>query len=43
MAAGTIPPGPGGPRPHPLIASGEALLRLPHRPEPRPDSGLMAG
>ncbi|HEY3650287.1 MAG TPA: acyltransferase domain-containing protein [Streptosporangiaceae bacterium] len=43
MAAGTIPPGPGGmggpggPRPHPLIASGEALLRLPARPEPWPD------
>ena len=29
MAAGTIPPGPGGARPHPLIASGEARLRLP--------------
>ena len=26
MAAGTIPPGPGGARPHPLIASGEARL-----------------
>jgi hypothetical protein len=43
MAAGTIPPGPDGPgspdgrRPHPLIASGEALLRLPARPEPWPD------
>ena len=37
MAAGTIPPGPGGQRPHPLIASGEALLRLPARPEPWPD------
>jgi enediyne polyketide synthase len=37
MAAGTIPPGPGSPGPHPLIASGEALLRLPPRPEPWPD------
>ena len=37
MAAGTIPPGPGCARPHPLIASGEALLRLPTRPEPWPD------
>jgi hypothetical protein len=37
MAAGTIPPGPGCSRPHPLIASGEALLRLPARPEPWPD------
>ena len=37
MAAGTIPPGPDCPRPHPLIASGEALLRLPVRPEPWPD------
>jgi enediyne polyketide synthase len=37
MAAGTVPPGPGGARPHPLIASGEARLRLPERPEPWPD------
>jgi enediyne polyketide synthase len=37
MAAGTIPPGPGGARPHPLIASGDARLRLPDRPEPWPD------
>src|SRR5580704_4666687 len=37
MAAGTIPPGPVCSRPHPLIASGEALLRLPARPEPWPD------
>ena len=37
MAAGTIPPGPGCPGPHPLITSGEALLRLPARPEPWPD------
>ncbi|HEY2285804.1 MAG TPA: beta-ketoacyl synthase N-terminal-like domain-containing protein, partial [Streptosporangiaceae bacterium] len=39
MAAGTIPPGPGGARPHPLIASGAARLRLPARPEPWPDGG----
>jgi enediyne polyketide synthase len=37
MAVGTIPPGPGCSRPHPLIASREALLRLPVRPEPWPD------
>ena len=37
MAAGTIPPGPGCARPHPLIASGDALLRLPSGPEPWPD------
>ena len=37
MAAGTIPPGPGCARPHPLIASGDALLRLPAGPEPWPD------
>jgi enediyne polyketide synthase len=42
MAAGTIPPGPGGTRPHPLIASGEARLRLPARPEPWPDGGADA-
>lgn len=29
MAAGTIPPGTGSTRPHPLIESGEALLRMP--------------
>ena len=40
MAAGTIPPGPGGARPHQLIASSEALLRLPVRPEPWPDGDL---
>ncbi len=42
MAAGTIPPGPGGARPHPLIASGEARLRLPAGPEPWPDGGAGA-
>ena len=38
MAAGTIPPGPGCVRPHPLIALGDTLLRLPAGPEPWPDS-----
>ncbi len=42
MAAGTIPPGPGGARPHPLIASGEARLRLPAGPEPWPDGDAGA-
>src|SRR6266567_4365764 len=37
MAAGTIPPGPACARPHPLMASGDALLRLPAGPEPWPD------
>lgn len=37
MTAGTIPPGTGCARPHPLIASGDALLRLPARAEPWPD------
>jgi enediyne polyketide synthase len=39
MAAGSIPPGPGCARPHPLIVSGDARLRLPDRPEPWPDGG----
>ena len=42
LATGTIPPGTGCPRPHPLIASGDALLRLPARPEPWPDGDLGA-
>jgi len=37
MAAGTIPPGPRCARPHPLIASGDGMLRLPARPEAWPD------
>jgi acyl transferase domain-containing protein len=37
MAAGTIPPGPGCARPHPLITSGDARLRLPGGAEPWPD------
>ncbi len=42
LATGTIPPGTGCPRPHPLIASGDALLRLPADPEPWPDADLRA-
>ena len=34
MAAGTIPPGTGCARQHPLIESGDALLRLPRLAEP---------
>src|SRR6266851_1084423 len=37
MAACTIPPGPSCARPHPLIASGEALLRLPPQAEAWPE------
>jgi hypothetical protein len=37
MTAGTIPPGTGCARQHPLIESGEALLWLPRQPEPWPD------
>ncbi len=37
MAAGTIPPGPRCAQPHPLIASGDGLIRLPAQPEPWPD------
>src|SRR6266851_824232 len=37
MATGMIPPGTGCARPHPLIASGDARLRLPTQPEPWPD------
>ena len=42
MAAGTIPPATGCVRPHPLIESGEALLRLPTRPERWPDGTRLA-
>jgi enediyne polyketide synthase len=42
MAAGTIPPGPGCTRPHPLLASGEALLRMPAHPQPWPDGTRLA-
>jgi enediyne polyketide synthase len=40
MAAGIIPPGPGCARQHPLIESGDALLRLPRQPEPWPDGSV---
>jgi enediyne polyketide synthase len=40
MTAGTIPPGTGCARQHPLIESGEALLRLPRHPEPWPDRNV---
>jgi Beta-ketoacyl synthase, C-terminal domain/Beta-ketoacyl synthase, N-terminal domain len=42
MAAGTIPPGTGCARPHPLLESGEALLRMPARPAPWPDGTRLA-
>ena len=42
MAAGTIPPGTGCARQHPLIESGDALLRLPRLPEPWPDGNAGA-
>ena len=40
MAAGMIPPGTGCARQHPLIESGDALLRLPRQPEPWPDGNV---
>jgi enediyne polyketide synthase len=40
MAAGMIPPGTECARQHPLIESGDALLRLPRRPEPWPDGSV---
>jgi enediyne polyketide synthase len=42
MAAGTIPPGTGSARPHPLIESGEALLRMPAYPEAWPSGPRLA-
>jgi enediyne polyketide synthase len=42
MAAGTIPPGTGSTRPHPLIESGEALLRMPAYPEAWPPGLRLA-
>ena len=42
MAAGMIPPGTGCARQHPLIESGDALLRLPRQPEPWPDGNMAA-
>ena len=37
MAAGTVPPGPGCVRPHPVVESGDARLRWPGHAEPWPD------
>src|ERR1039457_720695 len=42
MAAGTIQPGTWCARPHPLLESGQALLRMPARPEPWPDGTRLA-
>jgi enediyne polyketide synthase len=42
MAAGTIPPGTGAARPHPLIESGEARLRMPAYPEAWPAGPRLA-
>src|ERR1035441_10232063 len=42
MAAGTIPPGTWCARPNPLLESGQALLRMPARPEPWPDGTRLA-
>jgi len=42
MAVGMIPPGTGCARQHPLIESGDALLRLPRQPEPWPDGNVAA-
>jgi 3-oxoacyl-(acyl-carrier-protein) synthase len=42
MATGTIPPGTGCARPHPLIEAGDARLRLPERPEAWPDGTRLA-
>jgi len=42
MAAGMIPPGTGCARQHPLIESGDALLRLPRLAEPWPDGNAGA-
>ncbi|MBO0773655.1 MAG: polyketide synthase, partial [Actinobacteria bacterium] len=43
IAAGVIPPGTGCVRPHPLIASEEARLRVPAAPEPWPARTRLAG
>jgi enediyne polyketide synthase len=42
MVAGTIPPGTGTVRPHQLIESNDAALRLPARPEPWPAGTRLA-
>ncbi len=43
MVAGTIPPGTGCGPAHPLVDSGDALLRLPGQPEPWPEGNPGAG
>jgi enediyne polyketide synthase len=43
VAAGVIPPATGCARPHPLIASGEARLRVPRDAEPWPGRARLAG
>ncbi|MGH3190414.1 MAG: polyketide synthase [Streptosporangiaceae bacterium] len=42
MATGTIPPGTGCARPHPLIEAGDTRLRLPERPEAWPEGTRLA-
>src|SRR5580700_754208 len=43
MSTGYIPPATGFNRPHPLLRSGQAGLRLPREPEPWPDGPRIAG
>jgi enediyne polyketide synthase len=43
VAAGVIPPATGCVRPHPLIASEDARLRVPREPEPWPEGVRLAG
>jgi enediyne polyketide synthase len=43
MSTGYIPPATGFNRPHPLLRSGDAALRLPHEPEPWPEGPRIAG
>jgi enediyne polyketide synthase len=43
MSTGYIPPATGFNRPHPVLRSGQAALRLPREPEPWPDGPRLAG
>jgi enediyne polyketide synthase len=43
MSTGFVPPATGFSRPHPLLRSGDAALRLPREPEPWPDGLRIAG
>jgi enediyne polyketide synthase len=43
MSTGYIPPATGVAKPHPLLRSGDAGLRLPSEPEPWPDGPRIAG